>query len=552
VSAASSGSDPRPIVCFGGEDWWYHPHGHMDIQLMKRFAEHRDVLYINSIGVHMPSVKQGSDFVKKLKNKVRSLRRGMKQVGPRMWVYTPPALPMYDKRWGRFVHYRLIRRGLAKQLRQLGWDRPIYWITTPTAEPVLDVMPRRLRPGRLVYQRSDVFAEFDFSTMPREFVQGCEDRLRQRADLVIYPSGDLREKEMADDDRAMHIPHGIDERWLDAPMERPPNDRSVIGYAGGATTYKIDAELLRRLGAEFPDAELRFIGRPELDLSSQLEDVSNINWVGQLPYDELPEQIVAFDVAINPAPINEWTRGANPLKFKEYLALGRSTVTTDLPAAHHCPGLDIAENHDAFVDLVRRRLEQPRDAHELRGLVSGESWAGKAEQIRARLDALEDAEAGGSNSGRRPLKVCLASSAGGHLAELQVLKKSWDGCETFYLIMRGPTADGLARAGHRVFQVDNARRTRPWTMIRTLWQTIPVIIRERPDAIITTGAGVVIPACLLVKMLRGKLIYVETIAEVDRPTITGRVLHRWADLFIVQWPQLKKFFPRAEIGEPVL
>jgi hypothetical protein len=331
VSAASSGSDPRPIVCFGGEDWWYHPHGHMDIQLMKRFAEHRDVLYINSIGVHMPSVKQGSDFVKKLKNKVRSLRRGMKQVGPRMWVYTPPALPMYDKRWGRFVHYRLIRRGLAKQLRQLGWDRPIYWITTPTAEararrdaPATSTRPARLPAvGRLRGVRL-----LDHAARVRAGLRGSP--------AAAGRSGDLPQRRSAREGdggrRSSHaLPHGIDERWLDAPMERPPNDRSVIGYAGGATTYKIDAELLRRLGAEFPDAELRFIGRPELDLSSQLEDVSNINWVGQLPYDELPEQIVAFDVAINPAPINEWTRGANPLKFKEYLA-ARSVDSDDRPA----------------------------------------------------------------------------------------------------------------------------------------------------------------------------------------------------------------------------
>ena len=150
------------------------------------------------------------------------------------------------------------------------------------------------------------------------------------------------------------------------------------------------------------------------------------------------------------------------------------------------------------------------------------------------------------------LKVCLCCSAGGHLAELQVLEKSWQGYDTFYLLMRGPTAVGLRDKGYRVYEVDNARRTAPWTMLKTLWQTWPIIRKEKPDVIITTGAGVVIPACLLVKLKRGKLVYVETIAEVDRPTVTGRILHPFADLFIVQWPGLKKFFPKAKIGEPVL
>ncbi len=560
--------DPTPIVCFGGEDWWYHPHGHMDIQLMKRFSAGRPVLYINSIGVHMPSVKQGSDFVKKLGNKLKSLRRGIVKVDRNLWVYTPPAFPMYDKKWGRLLHYTLICRGLSKQLRKLGWRRPIYWITTPTAEPVLGKMPRSLRSSRLVYQRSDVFAEFDFSTMPRDFVQGCEDRLRQHADLVIYPSGDLCREEMSGDPRALHVPHGIDEAWLEAPLTRPKNKRPVIGYAGGITTYKIDLELTRALAEAIPEAEVRLIGRAELDAKSQLEDVENITWVPLMPYEDLPGEIVKFDVAINPAPVNKWTRGANPLKFKEYLALGRTAVTTDLPAAHHCPGLDIAADQEAFIHLVRQRLAEPREAEGQRRLVAGESWGEKAQRLEERLAELaiqknvpgslsgvaNQKNVPGSLSGAsgKRLKICLASSAGGHLAELQVLKRAWEGQDTFYLLMRGPTAEGLRSDGERVFEVDNARRSAPWTVLRTLWQTLPVIRREKPDVIITTGAGVVVPACLLTKLGGGKIVYVETIAEVDKPTITGRLLHPFADLFIVQWPQLKRFFRKAVEGEPVL
>ena len=377
-----------PIVCFAGEDWWYHPHGHMDIQLMKRMSANRNVLFINSIGVHMPSMKQGTDYIKKLRNKLKSLRKGIEQVDEHFWVYTPPAFPMYNRRLGRVLHYQLIRSGLYSQLRKLGWKTPLYWITTPTAEPVLDIMPSDVRPSQIVYQRSDVFAEFDFSTMPREFVDGCERRLRERADLVIYPSDDLRKKEMGENPRGMHVPHGVDEAWLTYPLQRPENEKPIIGYAGGTTTYKVDLELVRKLAATFSDAELKFIGRPELDAQSQVSDIKNITWVQLLPYDKLPAEIVRFDVAINPAPINKWTRGANPLKFKEYLALGRSTVTTDLPAAHHCPGLDIARDHGHFIKLVRERLQNPRDPDQLRNMVINESWGSKAHAIEQRLASM--------------------------------------------------------------------------------------------------------------------------------------------------------------------
>ena len=48
-AAEKQSQNPTGVVCFGGEDWWYHNHGHMDIQIMKRFASETPVLYVNSI-----------------------------------------------------------------------------------------------------------------------------------------------------------------------------------------------------------------------------------------------------------------------------------------------------------------------------------------------------------------------------------------------------------------------------------------------------------------------------------------------------------------------
>ena len=48
------------VVCFGGEDWWYHNRGHIDMQLMRRFARMGTVLYINSIVMQKPSLKKSA------------------------------------------------------------------------------------------------------------------------------------------------------------------------------------------------------------------------------------------------------------------------------------------------------------------------------------------------------------------------------------------------------------------------------------------------------------------------------------------------------------
>ena len=46
------------LVCFGGEDWWYHSHGHFDIQVMKQLSQRNRVLYVSSIGMRMPSLRR--------------------------------------------------------------------------------------------------------------------------------------------------------------------------------------------------------------------------------------------------------------------------------------------------------------------------------------------------------------------------------------------------------------------------------------------------------------------------------------------------------------
>ena len=71
------------------------------------------------------------------------------------------------------------------------------------------------------------------------------------------------------------------------------------------------------------------------------------------------------------------------------------------------------------------------------------------------------------------------------------------------------------------------------------------MIREKPDIVISTGALAVIPLCLLAKLFRRKLIFIESFAKVSSPTKTGKLLYKYADRFYVQWPQMKEFYPDA-------
>lgn len=75
------------------------------------------------------------------------------------------------------------------------------------------------------------------------------------------------------------------------------------------------------------------------------------------------------------------------------------------------------------------------------------------------------------------------------------------------------------------------------------WQ---IMKKEKPDLIITTGALLAYPFCIFAKILGGKLIYIESFARVDNASLTGKLVYRFADLFLVQWESLLKIYPKAK------
>jgi hypothetical protein len=101
----------------------------------------------------------------------------------------------------------------------------------------------------------------------------------------------------------------------------------------------------------------------------------------------VPAWCAGLDVALMPWLDNDWIRACNPIKMKEYLALGLRTVTTDFPEAHrYSEVLDIASSREHFVDLVRAAVAEPRrgDAARRRAAVSGDTW----DERTAELDRL--------------------------------------------------------------------------------------------------------------------------------------------------------------------
>ena len=71
-------------------------------------------------------------------------------------------------------------------------------------------------------------------------------------------------------------------------------------------------------------------------------------------------------------------------------------------------------------------------------------------------------------------------------------------------------------------------------------------MKEKPDVVITTGALVAFPICLIAKIFGKHIIYIESFARVNSRSLTGRLLYPISDLFLVQWEEMLKFYPKAK------
>ena len=135
------------VICFGGEDWWYHNRGHYDLQIMRELSRHFPVLYVNSIGMRMPRIAEGKMFFHRIGRKLKSLRRGYRQINDRFAVCSPVILP---GRTGLKITGRMLAPQVRRWARKMGIHNPLVWVACPTAAVAIE----GVKPVAVVYQRS--------------------------------------------------------------------------------------------------------------------------------------------------------------------------------------------------------------------------------------------------------------------------------------------------------------------------------------------------------------------------------------------------------------
>jgi UDP-N-acetylglucosamine:LPS N-acetylglucosamine transferase len=140
-------------------------------------------------------------------------------------------------------------------------------------------------------------------------------------------------------------------------------------------------------------------------------------------------------------------------------------------------------------------------------------------------------------SHKKQIKICLAASAGGHLTQLLKLSAVWAGYEVFFVTTNEAVAGELRKRG-TVYVVGECNRRMPLKTLRVFWKCARVVLRERPDVILSTGAAAGCMLCFIGKLGGAKVVWVDSIANVQRLSMSGRIVRPFADLFLTQWPEL--------------
>ncbi len=382
------GLSGESIICFAGEDWWYH-HPHSKNHILKRLAGQNNVLFVNSITMGLPSLSN-PDFFLKIRRKLKSYLKWLRKVPEGLWVMTPISLPFFGSKIARKVNWCLLLLQLRLAMLLIGIRKPVLWVAIPSAADLVGHLGEQM----LLYQVSDKYDANEDSALSGEVIRSLDRKLKRSADVVMFSGRKLFQESCEPNrfylEQAVDFEHFAVEAAQAAP-EVANIPRPILGYFG-AMDYVMDTDLMLEVSRLRPDWHWVMLG-----LKSNLVQVSaaNVHFLGPKPYAELPSFVKCFDVCVLPwRQDNAFTSYGSAIKVREYLATGKPVVISPLFEYLNTPGVRIYRSTNEFVSLVEDALRNDCAEAKLQrqATVRGNDWDARTRQVAGLIRALKKGE----------------------------------------------------------------------------------------------------------------------------------------------------------------
>jgi glycosyltransferase involved in cell wall biosynthesis len=380
------GISGESIICFAGEDWWYH-HPHSKNHILKRLAQQNRVLFVNSLGMGLPSVSN-PDFFLKIRRKLKSYSRWLKKVPEGLWVMTPIVLPFYGSPWAQKLNRVLLSLQLRIAMRHCGMSKPIVWAAIPSAADAADF----LRPKLVIYQVSDKYDANEDSALSKDVIRELHRRLINMAGAVLY-SGRKLFDEAGDVPHRVYLQQAVDydhfaNQAQETALEIVSIPHPVLGYFG-AMDFVMDIALMMEVARRRPDWHWIMIGMKSNLM--QAVNAPNIHFLGTKPYSELPRYLRHFDICVLPWNLGStFTAYGSAIKVREYLASGKPIVMAPLFEYLETPGIRFYNGADDFIAKVEDALanDSPTDRKLRQSAVHNCTWDVRAREVGTMMKEL--------------------------------------------------------------------------------------------------------------------------------------------------------------------
>ena len=379
----------QSIICFGGEDWWYH-HPHSKAHLMRKFARAGNkVIFVNSISMGLPGLAH-KDLLPRIKRKLGSYSKLARETDDGITVVSPASLPFFGST-ARAINRRLLGSQIKRLAQSRGLTKPILWIAIPTTANMIGTFGE----SAVVYHVSD---KYDANTMDHATDPALIRRLHEQAidaaDLIFYSGRKLFTEAERGCERSHLLEQGVDyDHWqcvAEIPIapEIAHIPRPRIGYFGAIEPWLVDQELIKRASRERPEWHWIFIGNKSRGL--EIEDLPNVHFLPPVPYADLPAYAAGFDVCVLPWETEQsFTSYGSAIKVREYLATGKPVVISPLPEYEPMRDvLRIARTRDDFLRLVEEALHDNDAAAVARrqASVASGTWDARAEWVSGLIE----------------------------------------------------------------------------------------------------------------------------------------------------------------------
>jgi UDP-N-acetylglucosamine:LPS N-acetylglucosamine transferase len=133
-------------------------------------------------------------------------------------------------------------------------------------------------------------------------------------------------------------------------------------------------------------------------------------------------------------------------------------------------------------------------------------------------------------------RVLAVASGGGHWTQMMRLREVFDGQDVAFVSVKDMYRSDVA--SHRFYSIPDVSRLHRWSLPFAIVMLLLILIKEKPETIITTGSAPGMLALRLGKLFGARTIWIDSVANVEGMSLSGIRARKFADLWLTQWPHL--------------